>query len=200
VDRASRCGEGQVVTVRTRKAAGPVASVVVGPIELAVVSAGVVGRRFTVAGVVVQVIATNEKYDERAGRLTAAFHAVCSIPPEPPRIEQWGPGQFDRVTVAPGVEAWLRITPAGRVRMVVPGGDLDVTDGSAALGTGLHEAGARAAQIRVGLRERAMKRAEKLEHALEWHGAACTCTCCGAPGEICEDGRPRGAVFRQRCG
>jgi hypothetical protein len=116
-------------------------------------------RAFRVGGVRVLVVADSD-HDPAAAALVARLHAVCSIPPAPPRIEAWGLGQFDRVQLAPGVEAWLRITPEGRVRMVVPGGDLDVTDGSASLGTGLHEAGARAAQIRVRREEQRRKRAE----------------------------------------
>lgn len=116
---------------------------------------------FTVDGMVVHVRAVRNDRLATAETLIAKLHAVCSIPPAPPRIEEWGPGQFDRVRLAPGVEAWLRITRDGRVRMVVPGGDLDVTDGSASLGTGLHEAGARAAQIRERCKERERRRAER---------------------------------------
>jgi hypothetical protein len=79
----------------------------------------------------------------------------------PPRDTPWGEGQFDHVQVGPGVTIALRITPDGRVKMLSPGGEIDVTDGSSSLGTGLHEAGRRAAQIRVRREERARKRAEK---------------------------------------
>jgi hypothetical protein len=163
-----------------------------------------IGRRFAVGGVTVQVLAMDEHdgvHSMALSMLAAQLHAVCSIPAPPPRIEEWGPGQFDRVTIAPGIEAWIRITPAGRVRMIVPGGDLDVTDGSAALGTGLHEAGARAAQIRVGLRARATRRAEKHGHEITWNRAdEARCTRCGCDGELYEDGRARGEMFTERCG
>lgn len=79
----------------------------------------------------------------------------------PPRDTEWGPGQHDYVTLGPGVQASLRITKDGRVKMTIPGGELDVTDGSAMLGSGLHEAGARAAQIRERIIERTRRRAEK---------------------------------------
>jgi hypothetical protein len=79
----------------------------------------------------------------------------------PPRETEWGPGQRDHVTLGPGIQASLRITPDGRVKLTIPGGELDVTDGSSALGSGLHEAGARAAQIRVRIADRAWRRAQK---------------------------------------
>jgi hypothetical protein len=79
----------------------------------------------------------------------------------PPRETEWGPGQRDHVTLGPGIQASLRITPEGRVKLTIPGGELDVTDGSSALGSGLHEAGARAAQIRVRIADRAWRRAQK---------------------------------------
>ena len=79
----------------------------------------------------------------------------------PPRDTEWGDGQFDHVQVGPGVTIALRVTPDGRVKMLSPGGEIDVTDGSASLGTGLHEAGRRAAEIRVRREERARRRAEK---------------------------------------
>lgn len=79
----------------------------------------------------------------------------------PPRDTPWGDGQFDHVEVGPGVTIALRVTKDGRVKMLSPGGEIDVTDGSASLGTGLHEAGRRAAEIRVAGEERARRRAEK---------------------------------------
>lgn len=153
---------------------------------------------FTVDGVLVQVRAVRNDRLATAETLIAQLHAVCSIPPAPPRIEAWGPGQFDRVRLGPGVEAWIRITPAGRVLMVVPGGELDVTDGGTSLGTGLHEAGARAAQIRVQLTARATGKAERLGHAPVWTGADCACSRCEASGGI-DGGKPRGSVFAARC-
>lgn len=79
----------------------------------------------------------------------------------PPRATEHGPGQHDYVQLGPGVQASLRITKDGRVKLTIPGGELDVTDGSAMLGSGLHEAGARAAQIRARIEERRRKREER---------------------------------------
>lgn len=122
-------------------------------------------RQFIVNGVRVQVEAMDggvpDERDAAAAELFAKLHAACSIPPAPPRIEAWGPGQFDRLTVSPGVEIWLRATPEGRARMVSPGGDLDITDISSSLGTGLHEVGARAGQIRARLADRAARRSRR---------------------------------------
>lgn len=70
-------------------------------------------------------------------------------------------GQIDYVTLGPGVQASLRITRDGRVMLTIPGGELDVTDGSAALGSGLHTAGARAAQIRERIKEAQRRREER---------------------------------------
>lgn len=93
----------------------------------------------------------------------AAWRVVplIAVLPAPPRETAWGPGQFDRCHLGPGVEAWVRITPEGRVRLIIPGGDLDVTAGAVSLGTGLHEASARAAQIRVARDQRGARRATK---------------------------------------
>lgn len=158
-------------------------------------------RFFAVDGIAITVEADTADRDSAAAELAARLHAVCSIPPAPPRLTEWGPGQFDHVTLAPGVKAWLRITPGGRVRMVVPGGDLDVTDGGGNLAAGLHEASARAAQIRVRLVERATARAERAGHDPVWHGlrGECSCRRCEATGEIDHDGKARGAVFAEGC-
>jgi hypothetical protein len=83
---------------------------------------------------------------------------LVAIAPAPPRGTDWGPGQFDRTRLGPGVEAWIRITPEGCVRLVIPGGDLDVTDGAVTLSLGLQEASARAAQVRVRREERAARK------------------------------------------
>jgi hypothetical protein len=81
-------------------------------------------RAFTRDGVRVQVSpAIDADQDAAAAELIARLHAVCSIPPAPPRIEDWGPGRHDRTRLGPGVEAWIRVTPEGRVRLVIPGGD-----------------------------------------------------------------------------
>ena len=60
----------------------------------------------------------------------------------------WGDGQFDEVELGPGVRAGVRVTRDGQVKLLVPGGELDVTGGGTLLGLGLLEAGRRAAQIR----------------------------------------------------
>lgn len=78
-----------------------------------------------------------------------------------PRDTAWGEGQFDYVTLGPGVQASLRITRDGRVKLTIPGGELDVTDGDCTLGLGLLEASKRAAQVRERMKERARRRAEK---------------------------------------
>lgn len=83
---------------------------------------------------------------------------LMAITPAPPRETTWGPGQFDRTRLGPGIEAWIRITPEGCVRLVIPGGDLDVTDGAVTLSLGLQEASARAAQIRVRREARQARR------------------------------------------
>lgn len=95
--------------------------------------------------------------------LGASYRVVefIEVRQPPLRDTEWGEGQFDYVTLGPGVQASLRITRDGRVKLTIPGGELDVTDGSASLGSGLHEAGARAAQIRERIKDRARKRAEK---------------------------------------
>jgi hypothetical protein len=103
---------------------------------------------------------------ERAMRTGWRVVPLIAIAPPPPRETAWGPGQNDYVELSPGVHAALRITPEGRVKLTIPGGELDVTDGSSALGSGLHEAGARAAQIRVRREERRRKRALRTERAL----------------------------------
>jgi hypothetical protein len=156
-------------------------------------------HRFVVDGVAVTVESSSVALNPRAASLVSQLHALCSIPPAPPRIEAWGSGQFDRVKLAPGVEAWLRVTPSGRVRMVVPGGDLDVTDGGCSLGTGLHEATDRAAQIRVQLMERARAKAERLGHDPVWTYSRMECRRCEAVGEFGTDGKTRGAVVTERC-
>lgn len=156
-------------------------------------------RFFAINGIAITVEADSADRETAAAALASQLHAICSIPPAPPRIEAWGPGQFDRVTLGPGVEAWLRITPEGRVRMVIPGGDLDVTAGAVSLGTGLHEAGSRAAQIRVRLMERATSRAERLGHDPVWGYSAVACRRCSAVGEFGADGKTRGAVVTERC-
>jgi hypothetical protein len=86
---------------------------------------------------------------------------LVAITPAPPRVEAWGPGQHDRARLGPGIEAWVRITPEGRVRLVIPGGDLDVTDGAVTLSLGLQEASARAAQIRVRHEERRARKRQR---------------------------------------
>ena len=63
--------------------------------------------------------------------------------------QDWGDGQFDEVEIGPGVRVQLRVTKAGEVKMLCPGGELDVTAGGTMLGLGLLECGKRAAQIRV---------------------------------------------------
>lgn len=157
-------------------------------------------RFFAIDGIAITVEADTAAHDATAASLASKLHAVCSIPPAPPRIEAWGPGQFDRVKLGPGVEAWLRVTPEGRVLMVIPGGEIDVTDGGCSLGTGLHEAGARAAQIRVQLKERATAKAERLGHEPVWTYNAVACRRCSAVGEFGADGKTRGTVVEERCG
>ena len=95
--------------------------------------------------------------------VTTGFRVVefIEVRQPPPRDTAWGEGQFDHVQVGPGVTIALRITTDGRVKMLSPGGEIDVTDGSSSLGTGLHEAGRRAAQIRVRRVESARRRAER---------------------------------------
>lgn len=75
-------------------------------------------------------------------------------------VATWGPGQFDEVALGGGATAGLSITKAGRLILAIttPDGarhEHDVTEGSALLGCGLHEAGARAAQIRERLKDKA---------------------------------------------
>jgi hypothetical protein len=94
-------------------------------------------------------------------RLSWIVVPLVAIPPAPPRIEAWGPGQHDRAQLGPCIEAWVRITPEGRVRLVIPGGDLDVTDGAVTLSLGLQEASARAAQIRVRHEERRARKRQR---------------------------------------
>ena len=55
----------------------------------------------------------------------------------------------ETINIAPGVAIGLQITRDGRLKLLAPAGPLDVTDASSTLGTGLHVAGALAAQIRV---------------------------------------------------
>lgn len=91
----------------------------------------------------------------------ADYRVLPVLAPAPERTTPWGEGQFDHVHVGPGVTIALRITSDGRVKMLSPGGEIDVTDGSSSLGTGLHEAGRRAAQVRVRRDELARRRAER---------------------------------------
>jgi hypothetical protein len=97
-------------------------------------------RVFTLDGIRVQVQTLDGASDTAAAELVAKLHAICSIPPGPARIGAWGPGQHDRTRLGPGVEASIRVTREGRTRLVIPGGDLDVTEGDCRLGLGLLEA------------------------------------------------------------
>lgn len=188
------------MTARARKQPAPAAPVTA-IVESALQTDGTRTRQFSYSGVRVTVATIDDSHDQVAAELIQRLHAVCSIPPALSRLTEWGPGQFDHVKLGPGVEAWLRVTPGGRVRMVVPGGDLDVTEGGSSLGAGLQEAGARAAQVRVKLVERATARAERLGHDPVWHGlrGVCSCRRCEATGEIDHDGKGRGELFAERC-
>lgn len=86
---------------------------------------------------------------------------LIAVMPAPPRETAWGPGQFDDLDLGPAGKVSLRVTDQGRLRMLIPGGDHDVTEISASLGTGLHEGGARAAQIRTRLADRAARRSRR---------------------------------------
>ncbi len=85
----------------------------------------------------------------------AAQHHGTGLTCDP---DAWGRGQFDWVDLGGGVRAGLHITTAGRLLLAIDDGrerrEIDVTEGSALLGCGLHEAGARAAQIRCRRTER----------------------------------------------
>src|SRR5262245_59452801 len=61
------------------------------------------------------------------------------ITPAPPRETMWGPGQFDDLKISDDAMVALRITDDGRVRMLISGGDHDITEISSSFGTGLHE-------------------------------------------------------------
>lgn len=127
--------------------------------------------------------------------VSAADRKACRVvefievrqPPE--RETPWGEGQFDHVQVGPGVTIALRITPDGCVKMLSPGGEIDVTDGSSSLGTGLHEAGRRGAEIRSALLDRARRR-----------GAKPLCARCGQSlfGYVDHRGEPSYPVCQER--
>ena len=119
-------------------------------VEFAVRPDGTRTRQFTVDGVNVQVRARDEDHEAVAASLVASLRAACVVAvPAPARATEWGDGQFDRIELAPGVCASLRITPAGDVVFTIPGGELTITAGACQLGLGLLEASRRAAQIRV---------------------------------------------------
>lgn len=96
-------------------------------------------RAFTLDGIRVQIQTLDGDRDTAAAELVAKLHAICSISAPPARVEAWGPGQHDRTRLGPGVEASIRVTREGRTRLVIPGGDLDVTEGDCKLGVGLLE-------------------------------------------------------------
>ena len=73
----------------------------------------------------------------------------------------WGDGQFDTVQLAPGLQAAVRITKQGEIMLLIPGGELTITDGACEFGLGLLEASKRAAQIRERRKENARRRAER---------------------------------------
>lgn len=158
-------------------------------------------RFFAIDGITITIEADRPDRESSAAELAARLHAVCSIPPAPARIEAWGPGQFDRTTLGPGIEAWLRVTPAGRVRLVIPGGDLDITAGAGGLGTGINEACVMAARIRGQIIDRGHARAAKLGHdsVCDSIQMAFACRRCDRTGAIGADGKRRGALFTQRC-
>lgn len=121
-------------------------------------------HKFTVDGVDIQIRAIDADSDDAAASIAGRLHALSPLlVAPPPRETEWGDGQFDRTQLGPGVAAALKITRDGRVRMLIPGGELDVTDGAVSLGTGLHEASARAAQIRVRLEEMALRKRERAD-------------------------------------
>ncbi len=70
--------------------------------------------------------------------------------------QAWGPGQFESLDLGNGARIDIQVTKDGRVMLalvgVVSGAQVDITKVSAQLGCGLHEAGARAAQIRTKAR------------------------------------------------
>ena len=127
-------------------------------VEFAVGPDGTRIREFKLGAARVQVRAGDADDEAAVAQLTVALHALSRLlVAAPPRKTPWGPGQNDYVTLGPGVRAALRVTRDGRVKLTIPGGDLDVTDGDCTLGLGLLEASKRAAQIRVKLEERARK-------------------------------------------
>lgn len=68
---------------------------------------------------------------------------------------------YEYVEIGPGVRVGVKYTKAGRVVMLAPGGELDVTDGSLTLAFGLIEAGKRAVQLRLKADDRARRRKER---------------------------------------
>lgn len=86
------------------------------------------------------------------------FIEVCQ---PPPRATAWGPGQHAYCQLGPGVQAGVRVTKDGRMKLTIVGGDIDISEGGALMALGILEANARAAQIRERIKERAWKRAQK---------------------------------------
>lgn len=113
-------------------------------------------HRFTIDGVDIQIRAVVAEHEQAAADLATRLRDLAPLLAAPaPRETPWGPGQFDDLQIGPGVRVALRITDKGRLLFYAPPGPLDVTEASASLGTGLHQAGARAAQIRARLAARA---------------------------------------------